>query len=184
MDCECRLPQELTTRAKKTAPAPETTASAVEQKRTFLCVADESEELSQAIRFACRRSMRAEGGRVGLLYIVGPAEFQHWMAVGDLMREERRQKAEEMVQVVAAIAQKMTGKMPEIYIREGDIHEELLKLIDEDKAIKVLVLGAAATGEGPGPLVSYLVSKLANKLRVPVVIVPGTLTDEQIDAIT
>lgn len=170
--------------AKKTKPVPEPSAPASEEKRTFLCVVDESEELSQAIRFACRRSMRAEGGRVGLLYIVAPAEFQHWMAVGDLMREERRQKAEEMVQVVASIVQKLTGKMPEIYIREGDIHEELPKLIDEDEGIKVLVLGAAATGEGPGPLVSYLVSKLANKLRVPVVVVPGTLTDEQIDGIT
>ena len=160
------------------------TPPAGEEKRTYLCVVDESEELGQAIRFACRRAMRAKGGRVGLLYIVAPAEFEHWLTVGDLMRQERREKAEELLQVVAASVQKQTGTIPELFIREGDIHEELLKLINEDQNIKVLVLGAATGAEGPGPLVSHLVTKMYGKLRVPIVVVPGNLTDEQIDAIT
>lgn len=155
-----------------------------EEKRTFLCVVDESEELGQAIRFACRRAMRSKGGRVGLLYIIAPAEFEHWLTVGELMREEQREKAEEMLQVVATSVQKQTGTIPELFIREGDIHEELLKLINEDLGIKILVVGAATGTEGPGPLVSHLVTKMYGKLRVPIVVVPGNLTDEQIDAIT
>ena len=150
--------------------------------RTFLCVVDETEELGQALRFACRRAVRT-GGRVALLYVIQPAEFQHWASVGDLMREERRAEAEEMLQVVASVVQKRTGTMPVLYIREGKIREELIKLIDEETAISVLVLGAA-TGEGPGPIVSYLVSKMAGRLRIPITIVPGSLSDEQIDAIT
>ena len=150
--------------------------------RTFLCVVDDTEEMGQALRFACRRAART-GGRVALLYVIKPAEFQHWASVGDLMREERRAEAEEMLQVVASVVQKRTGTMPALYIREGKIREELIKLIDEETAISVLVLGAA-TGEGPGPIVSYLVSKMAGRLRIPITIVPGALSDEQVDAIT
>ncbi len=154
-----------------------------DRARIFLCVVDDSEELSQALRFACRRAVRT-GGRVALLYVVEPAEFQHWVAVGDLMREERREEAEEMLQVVASAVQKRTGTTPVIYIREGTITEELISLIDEETSISVLVLGAATGPEGPGPLVSYLVQKMAGRLRIPITIVPGSLSDEQIDAIT
>jgi nucleotide-binding universal stress UspA family protein len=151
--------------------------------RTFLCVVDQSEELGKALYFACRRANNT-GGRIALLYVLEPAEFQHWAAVGNLMREERRQEAEEMLNVVANVVKKRTNKMPELYIREGNITEELIKLINEEKHISLLVLGAATGQEGPGPIVTTLISKMAGRLRVPVTVVPGNLSDEQIDAIT
>jgi len=48
----------------------------------------------------------------------------------------------------------------------------------------LLILGAASGTDGPGPLVTYLVEKMAGQLRVPVTIVPGSLTDEQVDMIS
>lgn len=150
---------------------------------TFLCVVDDSEELSQALRFSCARAKRV-GGRVSLLYVIEPAEFQHWVSVGDLMREERRQEAEELLSVISAIVHKRTGKMPLVYIREGIIYEQLMELIEEELDISLLVLGAATGSEGPGPLVSYLVQKMAGRLRIPVTVVPGSLTDEELEAIT
>ncbi len=154
-----------------------------QKKHVFLCVVDDSEELAQALRFACRRATRS-GGRVALLYTIEPAEFQHWMAVGDLMREERRQEAEEMLQVVAAVVQKRTGNTPIIYIREGNLTEQLINLIDEETSISQLVLGAATGAEGPGPLVSYLIQKMAGRLRIPITVVPGCLSESEINAIT
>lgn len=151
--------------------------------RTFLCVVDDSEELSQALRFACRRAVNT-GGRIALLYVIEPTEFQHWMAVGDRMKEEAREGAEELIQVVASVVQKRTGHTPVVYIREGKAEEELIKLIDEQTDISLLVLGASTGPEGPGPLVSYLLKEKAGTLRVPVTVVPGGLTDEQIDAIS
>lgn len=158
-------------------------AATEDRERVFLCVVDDSEELSQALRFACRRAV-STNGRVALLYVVEPAEHQHWVAVGDLMREERREEAEEMLQVVASVVQKRTDSTPVIFIREGMMTDELISLIEEETSISVLVLGAATGPEGPGPLVSYLVEKMAGRLRIPITIVPGSLTDEQIDAIT
>lgn len=150
---------------------------------TFLCVVDESPELSQALRFSCQRAKRV-GGRVALVYVIQPAEFQHWMAIGDLMQEEAREEAEALLSENADKVVLATGKMPIIHLREGEIAEELINLIDEDKGISLLVLGGATGKDGPGPLVSYFIEKAAGRLHVPVTVVPGNMTDEEIDNIT
>jgi nucleotide-binding universal stress UspA family protein len=157
---------------------------ASQESRTFLCVVDDSEELHQALRFACLRAKRT-GGRVALLYVIEPAEFQHWMAVGNLMAEERREEAEEMIQVVSSVVQKLSGAMPVIYIREGKLTEQLMELIENEGGISVLVIGAStgAGSEGPGRLVSYVMKRIG-KLPIPVTIVPGGLSDAEIDAIS
>lgn len=152
-------------------------------ENVFLCVVDETEELWPALRFACRRANR-RGARIGLLCVVEPAEFQHWLAIGELMREERREEAEETIQLIATAVHKQTGKMPVLYIREGDVKDELLAVIEEEKSIVLLILGAATGPDGPGPLISYLVQKKAGGLRVPITIVPGNLSNDDIDALT
>ncbi|MCH7710241.1 MAG: universal stress protein [Proteobacteria bacterium] len=153
------------------------------QERTFLVVVDNSEELHVALRFASLRAKKT-GGRVALLYVVEPADFQHWMAVEDLMREEGRQEAEAVLQKYSAEVQEWSGKTPVFYLREGKLRDALLKLIDEDQSISVLVLGAATGTEGPGPLISSLAGKMTSDLRVPLTIVPGYLTDEQLESLT
>lgn len=154
-----------------------------ENDRVFLVVVDESQEMRVALHFACRRALRT-GGRVALLYVQEPAEFQHWMAIGDLMREEAREEAESLLQKLSAEVQQWAGTFPIVYLREGSRAEELEKLLDEEPTISVLVLGASTESAGPGPLISHLVSKGTAKLRLPVTIVPGSLSDEEIIALT
>jgi nucleotide-binding universal stress UspA family protein len=157
--------------------------AAVEANRTFLVVVDDSEEMQVALHFASRRAMRT-GGRVALLYVQQPAEFQHWMAVGDLMREEAREEAEGLMQKLSAEVKEWSGNYPVVHMREGDVGEELEKLLGEEESISVLVLAASTDTSGPGPLISYLVGKGSARLRVPVTIVPGSLSDAEIIAIT
>jgi len=149
----------------------------------FLCVVDDSPELSRALRFSCQRAKRV-GGRVALAYVIEPAEFQHWLGVGELMQEEAREEAEALLSEAADKVMLITHKMPMIFILEGNTAEELIKLVDEDNSISLLVLGAATGKDGPGPLVTYLVEKAAGKMHVPITVVPGNLSDEDIDAIT
>lgn len=153
------------------------------EHRVFLVVVDESEEMRAALRFACLRA-RNSGGQVALLRVVEPAEFQHFAAIGDLMRAEARQDAEDLLHRLAAEVNECSGHLPVLYVREGHPRDELLRLIDEEQTISILVLGAAPGAGGPGPLVSALTAKFVGRLRVPVTIVPGSLTDEQIAAIT
>jgi nucleotide-binding universal stress UspA family protein len=152
-------------------------------ERVFLVVVDESPEMRNALRYACRRAKRT-GGRVAMLYVMDPPEGQQWGAVVDLMRQEARQQAEEVIAKHADVAVSLTGQPPAIYIREGKSRDELAKLITEDRSISVLVLASASSGEGPGPLVTAFAGKLGNQLRVPLTIVPGALTEAEIDAIS
>ncbi|SOD90071.1 universal stress protein [Caenispirillum bisanense] len=153
------------------------------RRRTFLVVVDDSPELHAAARFAARRAART-GGRVALLSVVQPVEGGHWMFVGNLMQEEAREDAERRLQQLAATVHATSGHRPELIVREGSLREELFSLIEEDEDISVLVLGAAVGGEGPGPLVQALTGKNAGKLRIPVTIVPGNLTETEIDALS
>jgi nucleotide-binding universal stress UspA family protein len=153
------------------------------ESRVFLVVVDESPELRNALRYACRRAKRT-GGRVAMLYVMEPPEGQTWGAVVDLMREEARQEAEAIVARYADVAVSLTGQPPSIYIREGKSRDELIKLLAEDKSISVLVLGSASGSEGPGPLVTAFAGKLGNQLRIPLTIVPGALSEAEIDAIS
>ena len=148
--------------------------------RSYLVIVDRSEELNVALRYACRGARQA-GGRVALLCVIEPVDGAGWLAVEALAQSESRQEAEEKLQELSAKVVEWTGLMPVIYIREGQPLEEILKLIDEDPSISLLILGADPGPQGPGPLVSALSSKQVAKLRVPLTIVPGNLTDEQID---
>jgi nucleotide-binding universal stress UspA family protein len=153
------------------------------EERVFLVVVDESPEMLNALRYACRRAKR-NGGRVAMLYVMEPPEAQQWGAVVDLMRQEARQEAEAVMARHADTVVTLTGQPPAIHIREGKSRDELMKLVTQDRSISVLVLGSASGSEGPGPLVTAFAGKLGSQLRIALTIVPGALTDAEIDAIS
>jgi nucleotide-binding universal stress UspA family protein len=161
---------------KPASDSPKTTG------RVFLVVVDDSPELAVALRYACLRAKKT-GGRVALLNVIEPADFQHWMAVNELMQEEARQQAEQLLQKHAAEVQKLSGSMPVLYVREGQRRDELLKLIAEEPSVSILVLGASTGPKGPGPLVTAVTGKFVGRLRVPVTIVPGNIPPEAVDDI-
>jgi nucleotide-binding universal stress UspA family protein len=154
-----------------------------ESPRIFLVVVDETEELQVAVHYAARRAAHT-GGRVALLYVIEPSELQQWVAIENLAREERREEAELLMQRLCEEILPIAGRMPIVYIREGTRRDELLALINEEPSISILVLAAGTGPEGPGPLISYLTGKPAARLRIPITIVPGGLTVEQLDAVS
>jgi len=151
--------------------------------RIFLVVVDESEEMGVALRFACRRAI-ATNGRVALFYVVEPADFGHWMAVEDLMEKERRMVAEETLTKYSDIVAEFTGQLPVLLIREGNRRDALLKLLEDEPGISILVLASGVGKGGPGPLIQALTGKFYKRLRVPMTIVPGNLSDDEVDALT
>ena len=152
-------------------------------QRLFLVVVDTSEEMNVALRFACQRAKNT-GGRVALLYVMEPADFQHWMAVGEKMREERREEAERTLQDLASQVIEITGEIPVLFFREGKAADEIVDLIKEEQKICILVLGAGIGQKGPGPLVTSLAGKLSGKFPIPITVVPGNLTLQEVDALT
>jgi nucleotide-binding universal stress UspA family protein len=171
MDCKPALSRRLIAMAENVPP------------RVFLVVVDETAEHHIAVRYAARRAAHT-GGRVALLHVIAPAEFQHWIAVEELAREERREAAEQLMQRLCDEIMPIAGSMPIVYIREGRPEEELLALISKEADISILVLAAGTGTSGPGPLVTYLAGKATARLRIPITIVPGGLTLAQIDALS
>ena len=150
--------------------------------RKFLVVLDDSRECLNAMRFAAMRAAHTGGG-VAILSIIPPDEFNHWIGVGNVMREEARERIHAHFEVFAKWMRDKQGIDPELIIREGQPVDEIMAQVHEDGEIGVLVLGAGTDKKGPGPLVTQL-SRNAGSLPIPVTIVPGDLSKEKLEAIT
>src|ERR1700722_16744126 len=148
--------------------------SAAGRPRKFLVVVDKTAEGPVALRFATRRAQHT-GGRVTLLCVAEPGEFQQWRGVEEIMREEARQEAEGLIYAAAKTVNELSGIMPELVIVLGNATECLLELLRTDRDISILVLASGAASEGPGPLVSRFGGP--GQHPIPVTIVPGGLSD-------
>lgn len=150
--------------------------------RKFLVVLDDSRECLNAMRFAAMRAAHTGGG-VEILAIIPPDEFNHWIGVGEVMREEARERIHAHFEVFAKWMRDKQGVDPDLVIREGEPVGEILAQVEEDGEIGVLVLGAGTDRKGPGPLVSQL-SRSSGTLPIPITIVPGDMSSEKLEAIT
>ena len=150
--------------------------------RKFLVVLDDSRECLNAMRFAAMRASKTGGG-VEVLAVIAPEEFNHWIGVGDIMREEARERIEVHYEVFAKWMRDRQGVEPELVIREGQAVDEIIAQIKDDPEIGVLVLGAGTDGKGPGPLVTQL-TRNSGSLPIPITIVPGDMSKEKLEAIT
>lgn len=153
-----------------------------DQYRKFLVVVDDTPECLIALRYASRRALHTGGG-VTLLMLISPADFQHWLGVEQVMRDEAEGEARHVLARFADEVQTVAGITPELVIRHGTETQQIVNLIEEDEAISILVLGAGTEAEGPGPLVSMIGGALAGTFPVPVTIVPGDLSDADIEAL-
>ena len=151
-------------------------------KRKFLVVVDESPEGEAALYYAARRAHRTGGG-LALLFVIEPPEMSHWLGVADAFRDEQHQKARAVFRLRARKLKNWGFENIEYeeIIREGYKADEIVKLIEEDRDFGILVLGASANAEGPGPLVSLLAAGTkAGTFPIPITIVPGNLTLDEI----
>jgi nucleotide-binding universal stress UspA family protein len=150
----------------------------------YLVVVDETPEWERALYFAARRCARNGAALMALYVMVPEAEAQAWMGVEDIMRAEAEAKADAALQRAAAKARALAGIEPELVVREGAKADVITAMIEEDQDISILVLAAGTGSEGPGPLVSSLAGRAVASFPIPVTIVPGGLSDAELDALT
>lgn len=151
-----------------------------EYKRKFLVVIDDTEECDRALTFAAFRVKRT-GGTVVLVSIVPKPEFIG-MGVEEVLRAEAVEEAERNLDMRLARIKEIGDVRAESVIREGNGPEQIEQLIGQDSAIAILVLAASKSQDGPGPLVTHFAAR-ANVLPIPLTIVPGHMSDEEIIAI-
>jgi nucleotide-binding universal stress UspA family protein len=152
-------------------------------KAKYLVVIDDSPECDRAVYYASRRASRTQATVIMLRVIGTEDRNQQWLGVADIMRAEAHEEANVALDKAAGRANGVAGITPERAIREGPPIDEILKLIDEDEDIAILVLAAGIAAEGPGPLVSNI-GHTAGQFPIPVAIVPGHLSDAELDALS
>ncbi|MBS0470157.1 MAG: universal stress protein [Proteobacteria bacterium] len=153
--------------------------TSLDRPRKFLVVVDKTPECKVAVRFAARRAQHT-GGRVTLLCVATPADFQQWRGVEEIMKDEARQDAEAQAYAAAKTVNELAGIIPELVITDGRAADALLDLVKSDKDISILVLASGTAKEGPGPLVTLFTGGVQ---AIPVTIVPGNFSDEKIDSL-
>ena len=150
--------------------------------RTYLVVIDDTPEAGVALRFAARRAVKTGGG-VEILCLTEPPEFMAFGGVQATIEEEARLHAEGLVAKAAGRLLAESGLRPAITVRAGEGPRVIRDLLAANPDIAALVLGACAAG-APGPLVAHFAGPDMGALPVPVMIVPGSLTNEQIDRLS
>jgi len=152
------------------------------EPKRFAClvVADESEEFPAALTYAGLLAKSADW-RLVMLRVIEPSDPAPWASISEEMRRQAHVAAESLTQRFAAEVWAECGVTAEPVLREGDLKPELRRLLEQDSSIKLVVLAAATGPGGPGPLVAQLAKSAGLGGRaVPVLVVPGALTREEI----
>ena len=152
-------------------------------KPKCLVIVDDTAEWDRAVYYASRWAIRVGGGVVMLRIIEIEDQNQQWLGVADIMRAEAHEEANAALDRASGRANGIAAITPERVIREGDATEQMLDVIDKDVDIAMLVLAANPGPEGPGPLIAMMANTVGS-FPIPVVIVPGALSDADIDALS
>ena len=152
-------------------------------KPKCLVIVDDTAEWDRAVYYPSRWAIRAGGGVVMLRIIETEDQNQQWLGVAEVMRAEAHDEANAALDRAAGRANGIAAITPERVIREGDAIEQMLDVIDKDADIAKLVLAANPGPEGPGPLITIMANTVGS-FPIPVTIVPGDLSDADIDALS
>jgi len=151
-------------------------------KPKCLVVVDDTPEAERAVYYASRWAARVGGGVVMLRLIEIEDRNQQWLGVADIMRAEAQEEADAALEKAAQRSRDLTSITPERVIREGDPSEQIAEVIDQDVDITKLVLAASTGTEGPGPIITAVAAS-AGTFPIPITLVPGGLSDAELDAL-
>ncbi len=151
-------------------------------RRTYLVVIDETQECRIALRYAAQRAAHVNGALL-LLHVIRPPDFVAWGGVQAAMREEAMTKGDALLARLSVDAEAQGGVTPITSLREGEPSRVVLDVIAEERSVAMLVLATAAKGD-PGPLVAFFTGEHAAALPCLVAIVPGGLSEDEVDALT
>jgi nucleotide-binding universal stress UspA family protein len=153
-----------------------------DNQRTYLVVVDDSAESRVALRFAARRAAKTDG-RIEVLGVVEPQDFVQFGGVQAAMEEEQRLRIEGVVSSAIGEILDESGISANIIIRQGEVVKSVRDYVAGRDEIAALVLGAAPSGS-PGPLVVNFAGNDAGQLPCPLMVIPGSLTDERLEQLS
>jgi nucleotide-binding universal stress UspA family protein len=157
-------------------------AAETKTRATYLVCVSDNEHSLVALRFVCRR-IEKTGGPLQLLHVLEPVD-PTFRALASKMREEKRALAEKFMNKCAAEVNNYANVRPVLTIREGNLVEEIIATIEEESSIGILVIGTSYDSPTRDKMIPALVSQLGDRLMIPLLIIPGTLTEQQMQELT
>ena len=148
----------------------------------FLVCVDQHDESISALKFACLRGV-TRGAIIDIIHVIAPTDFQTLGVIADRMMEERRQEGEAILRKHADTAKTLYGLDVSLILRQGSSGDEIMRALEELGDVSVLVIGTANHTRGRGKLAAWLAQQLGQKLFIPLLMVPGNLTDEQLQSL-
>ena len=152
-------------------------------KVKFLVCVDTTDECKVALKFACMRAKNS-GGSVLLLYVIEPNELQHFAGIEKIMVKEAKEEAKNVLAELAESAMKDFNLKVQTITSNGKKYNQIVDLINKDKSISILVLGEAPDGMGSNDLINKFTAGLTRSINIPLTIVPGNLSIEDLEKIT
>lgn len=153
------------------------------KSKLLICVND-TEYSRVALRFCCNKAKNA-GYPVEILHVIESMEYQNFLSMADVMRDEKHQEAEELLKRFSEEAYESFGITPSLMLKEGLVGEQIIAAVEEDHGINMLLVGTSPDNTASrGKLIPWLASQLGKSLQIPMLIVPGNLTDQQINELT
>ncbi|MEO6198888.1 MAG: universal stress protein [Sphingomicrobium sp.] len=153
------------------------------KKRTYLVVVDDSDESRVALRFAARRAAKTDG-RIEIIGLVEPQDFVQWGGVQSAIEEEQRLRIAGVVSAAVGELLDEAGFDVNILVLKGDAAAKNLRdYIGGREDVSALVLGAAPSGN-PGPLVGSFCGNDSGTLPCPVMLIPGSLSEERLEQLS
>jgi nucleotide-binding universal stress UspA family protein len=156
-------------------------AETEDYQRKYLVIIDDSPECSRAVTYAAYRARRVGGGIV-FLALIDTADFQQFLGVEEVMRAEALEDAERLIDTHLAKVRAIDPAISvETLVREGRGTAPIEDVIAQDRNVAILVLAASSSGEGP--LIAAF-GQGGGGLHIPVTIIPGAMTDAEIQAVS
>jgi nucleotide-binding universal stress UspA family protein len=148
-------------------------------KTKYLVCVNHNDHSRTAMRFACMKAASDKHSTVALLTVNPPIDFQTFGTVAEAMRAEQQDEAKKLMKALKKEAIASTGITPECFIKEGHIAQEIIAMLKDDEAINMLVLGTSKKSPSKDSLLPALTSELGEKIFVPILLIPGNLTEKQ-----
>lgn len=154
-----------------------------DSNRRYLVCVDSRQECRVALRLACLKA-KMRSGQITLLHVVPPIDFQTLGGIADRMRAERLHEGEQLLSNLSNEARESFGISPTLLLLEGNAGEKIVETAMGDHNVVFIILGVTKQqNTHGGKLSAWLAGQLNHTLFVPILLVPGNLTDEQLSTL-
>jgi len=146
----------------------------------FLVCVNAEKYSEVALHYAAVEAKKHKG-MVTILHVIEPIDYQTLGSIAAKMRQETLDDAENLLNKLAAKVVVWSGITPVFMVKEGLIENEIIATVEQEKGISAIVMGVASDSSVKSKIIPPVVSALGSKLKMPMIIVPGNMTNKQID---